>query len=580
MTKKNPIDIIHYRQKGWLKVGRTRMVMFDILQGFYNLRKVIKQEVGDNASYLIFQAGIKGGFSFLGPMIRGGAIHPGPEGFDLSLSVLTDGGFGDFRIKEIDWQSGWARVICDSSFEGWLYSRKRLKSRRPWCDYTRGLILGFMRATHRYAATGLEDELDCAEISCLGAGQSQCEFIIGTHDKIRRLGYEVSMPGKSIQQQLKERMRVKTREIKEANRFNERILKNAPVGVLTLDAKGVVTSANPAMIKIVGIPRRHLVGKSLIDSEKFLSKGLKIYLERGLRGKRFDLVDYPLDRQAVGPRFVQVMGIPLKTNRYLIEGLLCIMEDTTERKRMESQMIWASKLAAVGELASGVAHEINNPLASVAGYAEEMLDIIHEKRTLSSEDLNEFEEALATIIEQTDRCKEITRNLLNFARQEKLEIISTSLNDLIEKTLYLIEPDAKLGKVEIHRNLGRNLPLVETNPSQLQQVFLNILKNALDAVEPGGMIRVVSRSENGLIRTLINDNGVGIPEVNLKQIFNPFFTTKPSGSGTGLGLSICYNILEKLGGTLEVESRVDSGTTFIVSISEKSKDIEERGGLT
>jgi two-component system NtrC family sensor kinase len=209
-----------------------------------------------------------------------------------------------------------------------------------------------------------------------------------------------------------------------------------------------------------------------------------------------------------------------------------------------------------------------------------MLDIIHEKRILSSEDLNEFEEALATIIEQTDRCKEITQNLLNFARQEKLEIISTSLNDLIEKTLYLIEPDAKLGKVEIHRNLGRNLPLVETNPSQLQQVFLNILKNALDAVEPGGMIRVVSRSENGLIRILINDNGVGIPEVNLKKIFNPFFTTKPSGSGTGLGLSICYNILEKLGGTLEVESRVDSGTTFIVSIPEKSKDIEERGRLT
>lgn len=422
--------------------------------------------------------------------------------------------------------------------------------------------------------------MDCAEISCLGAGQSQCEFIIGTHDKIRRLGYEGSRPGKSIQQQLRERVREKTREIKEANRFNERILKNAPVGVLTLDAKGVVTSANPAMAEIIGIPRRHLVGKSLIDSEEIISKGLKTYLERGLRGKRFDLVDYPLDSQAVGPRFVQVMGIPLKTNRYLIEGLLCIMEDTTERKRMESQMIRAGKLAAVGELASGVAHEINNPLASVAGYAEEMLDMIHEKRILSAEDLNEFEEALATIIEQTDRCKEITQNLLNFARQEKLEVISTSLNELIEKTLYLVEPDAKLGKVEIHRDLGRNLPLVETNPSQLQQVFLNILKNALDAVEPGGVIRVVSRSENGLIRILVNDNGVGIPEVNLKKIFNPFFTTKPSGSGTGLGLSICYNILEKLGGTLEVESRVDSGTTFIVSIPEKSKDIEERGRLT
>ena len=553
------------------------MVLFDILQGFYSLRKVIKKEVGDNASYLIFQAGIKGGFSFLAPMIRGGAIRPGPEGFDLSLSVLTDGGFGDFRIREMNWQKGWARVICNSSCEGWLYSRKRLESRRPRCDYTRGLILGFMQATHRYAETGLEDGLDCVEISCLAAGQSRCEFIIGTQDEVRRLGYEGSRPRISIRQQLKERVWEKTREIKETNRFNERILKNAPVGVFTLSPEGIVTSANPAMTRIIGIPRRHLVGKSIMGNEKIVSKELKVYLERGLRGQRFDLVDYPLDGEAGGPRFVEVKGIPLKSNRGLIEAFLCIMEDRTERKRMESQIIRASKLAAVGELASGVAHEINNPLASVAGYAEEMLDMIHEKGVLSIKDLSEFEDALTTIIEQTERCEKIIQNLLNLARQEKFEVIPTSLNELIEKTLYLVEPDARCGKVKIVKDLGQNLPLVETDPSQLQQVFLNILKNAADAVEPGGMIRVISRSENGLIHIRFHDNGVGISEVNLKKIFNPFFTTKPSGKGTGLGLPICYNILEKLRGTIEVKSRVGSGTTFIVSIPEKSQGIRDRG---
>jgi two-component system NtrC family sensor kinase len=236
---------------------------------------------------------------------------------------------------------------------------------------------------------------------------------------------------------------------------------------------------------------------------------------------------------------------------------------------MESHMIQASKLAAVGELASGVAHEINNPLASVAGYAEEMLDLINEKQSFGNKDLYEFKEGLNTIIEQALRCKEITQSLLNFSRQGQYQLIPTDLNNLIEKTLFLVEPDIRLGRIKVIKNFDPDLPFAETDPSQLQQVFLNVLKNALDAVDQGGIVRILTRSEDGFIRIQFKDNGAGIPEMNLKKVFNPFFTTKPTGKGTGLGLSICYSIMEKLKGKIEVESQVVTGTTFTIKIPAK-----------
>ena len=817
MANKNPTDIIHYRKKGWLNVGGTRMILFDILQGFSTLRKVIKREVGANDSYLVFQAGIKGGFSFLEPMIRVGRMSPGPEGFAIGISVFTNGGFGDFEIKEMDWQNGWARITCDSSVEGWIYSRKRSRVNRPACDYSRGIILGFMQVTHRYANTGLNEKLDCVEISCLAQGQRQCEFLIGTQDMIRSHGYEGSQPRKSIQQQLKERVWEKTREIQEANRFNERILTNAPVGILTLDAEGVVISANKAIAGILGIPYRGLLGVPLLSQSVAISSLIEESILRGLKGEKFELLDCPLPGRDLNDhvqRFVAVKGIPLKNIHGFSGGLLCIMEDTTEktltaqrieylknyneniiqsmtdgimvldpnlkirtwnrkmeeifhikakgilgkkreqvgrppvsvdfierlqeviktgtpfeekgfrlktrfrgtvvlnlkiiplldkdgrvagiivlheditdkeriemryqnlfetaqdgilltdlkgrivsanqkvlklldtcwenlegallsrflptekrnrlqekllsviggqevepyevelvsvsgkripvelsvtavrkdekvfglqiigrditsRKRMEEEMVRSSKLAAVGELASGVAHEINNPLASVAGYAEEMLDLVKEKGGLKSRDLNEFQEALTTILDQANRCKEIIQSLLNFARQGEFEVIPVRINDLIERTLVLIDPEIKTFKIRVFKELESGLPLAETNPSQLQQAFLNVIKNALDAMDSGGELKIVSQSKNGMIQIKFKDDGKGIPSKNLDKIFNPFFTTKPPGSGTGLGLSICYRIMEKLKGSIEVESQPGSGATFIISLPKK-----------
>jgi len=806
-----PTNIVHYRQRGWVNVGRTRMVLFDILHGFYNIRKVVQKEVGENANYLIFQAGIKGGYSFLVPMIRGERIDPGPRGFRDALSIYTDAGFGDFRIRELDWKNGWARITCDSSFEGWIHARKRQRRTQPSCDYTRGIVLAFMRATHRFAGTDLEPHLDCVETSCLAAGYDVCEYLIGTHDEIRAHGFECSKPRKSIQEQLRERVREKTSEIKEANRFYENILKNAPVGIFTVDYRGVIVSANPALTKITGIMHRELIGMSLLNGDTSLSPRLSNHVNRALGGESFELVNDSFNGTDSPPRFVTVKGIPLRNAKGDSEGLLCIAEDTTEktlssrrveylktyneniiqsitdgimvldpalriqtwnrkmeeifqvkaekvlgesfarvagsladprifsqlknvissgvpaeekgvriptktrgtiglnlkiiplfdkqrkiaglvvlhedvtdrerieiryqnlfetandgilvmdlrgrfvsinrkalemlggdpdtlrgtsfcrflspdrrplfrewlarvtggqgiepceleitrtsgekipveinitaiknrersiglqaimrdireRKRIEQELIHASRLSAVGELASGVAHEINNPLASVAGYAEEMLDLICEKKKLDVHDLEDFKDYLTTVIEQTYRCKAITQNLLNFARQTDFSRVKISLSGLIEKTLSLLELDEKVGKAKIVTDFAPEPYPVETDPSQLQQVFLNMLKNAIAAVGSDGLITLRTRYENGTVTVEFQDNGMGIPKENLEKIFSPFFTTKPPGSGTGLGLSICSSIIGNLKGIIDVQSEAGLGTTFTITL--------------
>ena len=687
--KKAPIDIINYREKGWLNVGRTRMVLFDTVQGFYTLRKVIDDEVGGNAAYLIFQTGIKGGFSFLEPMIQGGRINPGPQGFADGLSVLIDGGFGNFQLKEINWPRGWARIVCTNTVEGWIHFEKRHQTDKPLCDYSRGIILGFMQVTHQYADTGLTDLLDCVEVTCIATGQNQCEFVIGTQAELKSHGYQCSAPGQSIQKQLKAHVLEKTREIQAATHFNENIIHSITDGIMVLDSNLKIQTWNRMMETIFNLSADQVLGRSLervalpfVDPK--IIERIKYVIRSGIqtekKGVRFrtpgrtrivlNLKMIPLldeqsqvtgiivlhedvtDMERIEIRYrnlfetaqdgiclTDLEGKVISANKKMLKvletdwenlegqsllhflppenrshlkesmnqairekevepheleiispfgkrtpveisitavgydeksfGLHIISRDITKRKKIEEQMIQASKMAAVGELASGVAHEINNPLASIAGYAEDMFDLIQEKQKLTDEDIAEFKEDLTTITEQTHRCKEITQNLLNFARTEDFQRIQTNINLLLEKTLTLFEPEAKFDKVCIVRKLASGLPSAETDPSQLQQVFLNLLNNAIDAVKPGGEIRVVSSNENGFIKIQFTDTGTGIPENNLNKIFDPFFTTKPPGSGTGLGLSICYRILEKLKCKIKVRSQVNKGTSFTVEIPEK-----------
>ena len=236
-----------------------------------------------------------------------------------------------------------------------------------------------------------------------------------------------------------------------------------------------------------------------------------------------------------------------------------------EKEIMDKQIIETGKLASIGSLAAGIAHEINNPVAIMVEEAGWIKDLLEEEEFRKSKNLDEFERALNQIKTQGRRCKEITHKLLSFARKTDSRVLETHINEMIRELVALSEQRAKYAKITIHTDFQEDLPVTYLSQSEMQQVLLNLINNAIDAMENRGGELTISthfESEEGVIVIEVSDNGPGIPEANLSRLFEPFFTTKPVGKGTGLGLSICYGIIQKMGGQIDVESVIDSGTTF------------------
>jgi len=241
-----------------------------------------------------------------------------------------------------------------------------------------------------------------------------------------------------------------------------------------------------------------------------------------------------------------------------------------EKDMMNKQIIETGKLASVGKLAAGIAHEINNPVAIMVEEAGWIKDLLEDEEFRESENLDEFERALKQIKTQGQRCKEITHKLLSFARKTDSRIQETEINEVIDEIVALSEQRAKYGKISIHTDFQKDLPSTYLAQSEMQQVLLNLINNAIDAMEnEGGTLDISTRLDSDAIVIQVADDGPGIPESNLSRIFEPFFTTKPVGKGTGLGLSICYGIIQKMGGEITVESIVDSGTTFRIRLPVK-----------
>ena len=235
-----------------------------------------------------------------------------------------------------------------------------------------------------------------------------------------------------------------------------------------------------------------------------------------------------------------------------------------EKELLTEQIIEAGKLASVGELAAGIAHEINNPVAIMVEEAGWIGDILEDGNVCDEQE--EVHRALNQIRSQGERCKQITHKLLSFARKTDPELRKVELTDLVKEVAALVEQRAKYSNVKIELNLAPSLPEVYSTPSEFEQVMLNLMNNSLDAMTPdGGTLTITTQVHENNVVIEVSDTGHGIPEANFCRIFDPFFTTKPQGKGTGLGLSICYGITKKMGGDISVESTVGVGTTFRVS---------------
>ena len=234
---------------------------------------------------------------------------------------------------------------------------------------------------------------------------------------------------------------------------------------------------------------------------------------------------------------------------------------TQKLHRSQRQLLQGAKLAAIGELATNIAYEVNNPLTGVLGYTGLLLkadDVPAERK-----------EHLRTIERETLRAREILKNLLDFSRRKPPHMVMTDIADIIEDTLALVRGQAKAARVEIQRECAAGLPLVEADTDEMKQVFVNLINNAFFAMKSGGALTIRCSSETEetgrtMVVVSLSDTGHGIPEDHLDKIFDPFFTTRPDGEGTGLGLSISYMVVQNHGGRIDVESTVGRGSTFRV----------------
>jgi len=249
------------------------------------------------------------------------------------------------------------------------------------------------------------------------------------------------------------------------------------------------------------------------------------------------------------------------------------LKDVTATKRLEQELLRSDKLAALGTLISGIAHEINNPLGIIAGYSEALLSRAENGQLRSLDAFEDFPEYLATIHKEIFRCKEILRSLLEFARPQRATIRELDINEILKEVLLLVTHRAKRLQHRLVETLDREVPKIFAEAGSLRQLFMNILMNAMYFTPEGGEIRIESASDvlNGIpmVRVSISDSGTGIPEEHLGKIFDPFFTTKPVGEGTGLGLSICHRIVKEHDGRIDVSSPPDAGATFTVWLPAK-----------
>jgi len=245
-------------------------------------------------------------------------------------------------------------------------------------------------------------------------------------------------------------------------------------------------------------------------------------------------------------------------NARLYEG---VKRQMAELKQTQAQLIQSAKLAAIGELAANVAHEINNPLTSVLGFASYLAEQIQPGQPMREE--------LDLILEEATRARDIVRDLLNFSRQREFEPELTEINPVVEQTIAMVRRQGSLDSVTINEAYGDELPFVEIDPSRMKQVFLNIINNAGYAMKDGGALTIRTYAADGAVAIDFSDTGVGIAPEHLDRIFDPFFTTKPSVSGTGLGLSVSLGIVQAHGGTIEVQSRLGKGAIFTVKLPAK-----------
>ena len=356
-------------------------------------------------------------------------------------------------------------------------------------------------------------------------------------------------------------LREKADELQRLTEYNENILESMDSGILVLDLDGRIVRWNRAMETLYGRRRGEVFGRSL--DEIFPGSFLEALRGSLVLGQPEDdeiAHIYKLHLPSAHGRsvMVNVSIAPFQVGSGERQGTILILDDVTARIRLEEQLQHSEKMASIGLLAAGVAHEVNTPLTGISSYTQ-MLRAQVDPRDPRADLLEKIEK-------QTFRAAKIIHNLLNFSRSGSSEMERLDVNKAVLDVLSLMEHQLEGSRIKVRRELAGDLPAIRGNENRIQQVFFNLVLNARDAMPKGGWLTLVTRADDDAVIVEIKDTGDGIRREDIKRIYDPFFTTKGIGRGTGLGLSVSYGILQEHGGAIFVDSVPGKGTTFQVAL--------------
>jgi two-component system NtrC family sensor kinase len=361
----------------------------------------------------------------------------------------------------------------------------------------------------------------------------------------------------------------RTAEAEAQRRFIEAIIDSLPLSLYAIDRNYKIVAWNRNReLGELGVPRGSVLGKNIFG---VLTRQKRDVLEREF-ARVFETgeivrIEHVTPAAHGEMKHWLISKIPMWIDQSRqVSHVITVGEDVTDRIEANRAVARAEKLAAIGRLAAGVVHEINNPLATISACAEALESRVTEGAFEKSPALNDLREYLALIRSESFRCKTITNGLLDFSRTRATQHVPLNLTEVISSAVRLLSHQQRAGKISLQIETPDDLPAVSGDAGQLQQAIIALASNAVDAMPEGGTLKISSNGNGSSVRVAVSDTGAGISPENLPKIFEPFFTTKEVGKGTGLGLAVCYGILTEHGGSLDVESTVGVGTTFTISL--------------
>jgi two-component system, NtrC family, sensor kinase len=361
----------------------------------------------------------------------------------------------------------------------------------------------------------------------------------------------------------------RTAESEMQQRFTEAIIDTLPLSLYAIDRQYRIVAWNRNReLGELGLPRGEALGRNIFD---VLTKQSRELLEREF-GKVFATGEiHRVEQESVTEsgetNHWLISKIPMRADENdEVSHVITVGENITVRVKAYRAVARAEKLAAVGRLAAGVVHEINNPLATIAACAESLEKRIKEGAFSDSPDAEDLREYLGLIRDEAFRCKSITNGLLDFSRLRAGQRVPVDVTEVIKAAGRLVTLQERGDNIQIVVEAAAGLPRVSGDVGQLQQAVVALATNAIDAMPEGGTLTLTAICSNSRVLVQVRDTGIGIAPENMTKIFDPFFTTKDVGRGTGLGLAVCYGILSDHGGRLDVRSTIGTGTTFTITL--------------